>query len=145
MRENKTWQQELNDKRLAEGGWYGCVAPDGWKDIVLKADKMLAHIDPGYQIQQIKEKYGTLRYYFGTNHEYGSVEYEIMSAIETWAEQRSANTCEVCGKFGELRTDRYWIVTLCDDCNDARNLEIAEFEKSVDEMRKLSDELGDYV
>ncbi len=145
MRENKTWQQELNDKRLAPGGWYGCVAPDGWKDIVLKADKMLSFIDPDYKIMQIKEKFGTLRYYFGSNFEYDSIEHDIMQAIERWAESRSANTCEVCGKFGELRDDRYWIVTLCNDCNDARNAEIAELEKSVDEMRRLSDELGDNV
>lgn len=145
MTENKTWQQELNDKRLAEGGWYGCIAPDGWKDIVLKADNMLAHIDPDYKIMQIKEKFGTLRYYFGSNLEYYSVEHDIMHAIEVWAEQRSANTCEVCGKFGELRTDRYWIVTLCDDCNDFQMAENAKRREAVNEMRRISDELGDYV
>jgi len=115
-----TWQEELNRKRVKDKAWYGCIAPDGWKDIVLKADEMLAHIDPDYQIFQIKEKFGTLRYYFGSNHDFDSVEYDIMRAIEVWAEQRSQWTCESCGKFGELRTDRYWIVTLCDTCNEER-------------------------
>lgn len=112
------WQEELNHKRLKTKGWYGCIAPDGWKDIVLQADKMLAHMDPNYEIQQIKEKYGTLRYYYATYHKSGSVESEIMRAIETWAEHRSQYTCESCGKFGELRDDRYYIVTLCDKCNE---------------------------
>jgi hypothetical protein len=115
-----TWQKELNEKRVKDKAWYGCIAPDGWKDIVLKADEMFAHIDPNYQIFQIKEKFGTLRYYFGSTHEYDSIEYSIMRAIEVWAERRSESTCESCGKYGELRTERYWIVTLCDTCNEER-------------------------
>lgn len=113
-----SWQQELNAKRLKTKGWYGCIAPDGWKDIVLKADEMLAFIDPDYEIHQIKEKFGTLRYYFGTTKT--GVEDDIMRAIERWAESASASTCESCGKYGELRTETYYIVTLCDDCNDKR-------------------------
>jgi hypothetical protein len=113
--EEQGWQQELNAKRLKTRGWYGCIAPDGWKEIVLKADEMLAFIDPDYEIHQIKEKFGTLRYYFGTTK--SGVESDIMYAVERWAESRSASTCERCGKFGELRTEDYYIVTLCDDCN----------------------------
>jgi hypothetical protein len=110
------WQDELNAKRLKTRGWYGCIAPDGWKDIVLKADEMLSFIDPDYEIHQIKEKFGTLRYYYGSTVTYGSVQSDIMRAIETWAESRSAFTCETCGKFGELR-ELSWIRTLCDECH----------------------------
>jgi hypothetical protein len=115
--EEKSWQEELNSKRLKERGWYGCIAPDGWKEIVLKADEMLASIDPDYEIHQIKEKFGTLRYYFGTTFEYGTIQSNVMYAIKKWAESMSAATCERCGKFGELRTETYYIVTMCDDCN----------------------------
>jgi DNA-directed RNA polymerase subunit RPC12/RpoP len=118
--EEQSWQEELNAKRLKTKGWYGCIAPDGWKDIVLKADEMLAFIDPDYEIHQIKEKFGTLRYYFGTTKKYETIESNIMYAIERWAEAASANTCEQCGKHGELRTETYYIVTLCDDCNEKR-------------------------
>lgn len=117
--EEVRWQEELNAKRLKTKSWYGCIAPDGWKDIVLKADEMMAFIDPDYEIHQIKEKFGTLRYYFGTTFEYGTVQSNIMEAIERWAESRSANTCESCGKYGELR-DYSWIVTLCDKCDEER-------------------------
>jgi Zn finger protein HypA/HybF involved in hydrogenase expression len=110
------WQKELNAKRLKSQGWYGCIAPDGWKDIVLKADEMLSFIDPDYEIHQIKEKFGTLRFYFGTTKKYGTVESNIMYAIERWAEAVSANTCEQCGKHGELR-EMSWIRTLCDECH----------------------------
>jgi hypothetical protein len=118
--EEQSWQQELNAKRVKTSGWYGCIAPDGWKDIILKADEMFAFIDPDYEIHQIKEKFGTLRYYFATTKKYETIEYDIMEAIERWAESCSASTCESCGKYGQIRNDTYWIVTLCEDCNIKR-------------------------
>lgn len=111
-----TWQQKLNNARKAEGH-YGCIAPDGWKNIVLETDEMLNHVDPDYKIAQVKEKYGTLRYYFDSNCDYGSVERKIMDAIIVWAETLSAHTCEHCGKNGKLRTETYYMRTLCDECN----------------------------
>lgn len=112
---NMRWQEELNTKRLKTKGWYGCIAPDGWKNIVLEADEMLAYIDPNYEIHQIKEKYGTLRYYYGTTHEYGTTEYKIMDAIVRAAEARSALICEVCGKWGETDWESSWVRTLCEE------------------------------
>ena len=109
------WQDELNAKRLKTKGWYGCIAPDGWKDIVLKADAMLAYIDPDYEIHQIKEKFGTLRYYFGTTTEYDSIQYRIMEAITESAEAKSARVCEVCGKWGEIDWEQSWVRTLCEE------------------------------
>ena len=122
MSEEMSWQEELNEKRLKTRGWYGCIAPDGWKDIVLECDEMLAFIDPDYEIQQIKEKFATLRYYFDTKKT--GVEGKIMEAIVSYAEGRSASTCESCGKYGKYRDDTYYVVTLCDECNVARLAEI---------------------
>lgn len=138
-----TWQQELNDKRLADGGWYGCIVNDGWKKIVMETDAMLAFIDPDYKICQVKEKWGELRYYFETNVEYDTIQREIMDAIVRSAESRSRHICEQCGKFGELRTNRAWIVTLCNTCEEAREAEYQRRNKNFEEMRKLSDELGE--
>ena len=61
-----------------------------------------------YTIGQIKEKYGTLRFYMNGAEVDGSEE-----LIEA-AEEKSAKTCEVCGKPGETRSTS-WISTLCDD------------------------------
>ena len=40
------------------------------------------------------------------------------------AEQKSKNTCEVCGSEGELRNDSnvgiHWVKTLCDTCHENR-------------------------
>ena len=117
------WQQELNNKRLASGGWYGCIVNDGWKDIVLKTDAQLAFMDPDYKINQVKEKFGTLRYYFET--EKVGIELEIMYAIASYAERLSASTCERCGRYGELCGES-WVVTLCTKCDEERILKKKE-------------------
>jgi hypothetical protein len=109
-----SWQEDLNSKRLKTKGWYGCIAPDGWQKIVEETDAMLAYLDPDYEITQVKEKFGTLRYYFTSTHDYGTIEYRIMDDIVVAAEARSSRTCEVCGKLGEVRSGS-WIRTLCEE------------------------------
>lgn len=55
---------------------------------------------------QVKEKYGTLRFYI-----YGGDSY--INGLIDMAESMSAITCEVCGAPGEIR-DGGWVRTLCD-------------------------------
>ena len=55
---------------------------------------------------QVKEKFGTLRFYM-------SSETEAMSKAILEAERRSGVTCEVCGELGQRR-DGGWVSTLCD-------------------------------
>ena len=43
------------------GRWISCGA--GWYPIITVLDAALAELDPDYEVQQVKEKYGTLRYY----------------------------------------------------------------------------------
>lgn len=111
---HRVWQTELGDKRRPEGGWLGISVSDGWKDLVLETDALLAHIDPDYKISQIKEKFGLLRYYFQT--EASGMDLKVMYAITSNAESRSSFVCELCGKFGMLRDDRNWIRVLCNNC-----------------------------
>lgn len=61
---------------------------------------------------QIKEKYGTLRFYltFGTDEMYN---------ITDEAERVSATTCETCGKKGKVR-GRGWLYTACGPCAKKR-------------------------
>lgn len=111
------WQDDLNEKRRSDGH-YGVdlEGSDGWKKLVLEADSMLSFIDPDYKIQQVKQKFGGLRFYFGT--EKSGVEYSIMYAITEYIESRSRFVCEHCGEFGRLKEDRKWIMTLCNSCDE---------------------------
>jgi hypothetical protein len=45
------------------GRWISCDA--GWYPIIVRLDEQIASLAPGYVIQQVKEKYGTLRFYWG--------------------------------------------------------------------------------
>lgn len=78
-----------------------CVGK-GWAELIKLAYKSLPE---DTTISQIKEKYGTLRFY--TSHETEDVK---------MAELLSRTTCESCGQLGKLREDRRWLLTLCDKC-----------------------------
>ena len=62
---------------------------------------------------QVKEKYGTLRFYMSFETE------EIQRLIAT-AEALSAQTCEQCGAVGRQRNGG-WIKTLCDSCDGGQD------------------------
>jgi hypothetical protein len=79
-------------------GWQGIVQP---LIALCKAE--------GVEILQIKEKFGTLRFYVSAAPEH------VLDAIDE-AEKGSRVTCEDCGARGKARDDG-WIRTLCDDCN----------------------------
>ena len=56
---------------------------------------------------QVKEKYGSLRFYYDGGDDY------IDGAV-AFAEYMSEMTCEKCGKPGKLR-GRSWMYTACDE------------------------------
>ena len=58
---------------------------------------------------QVKEKYGTLRFYMTTSSD------EMEKLIDV-AEKLSETTCELCGMPGSLRDDCGWYKTRCDSC-----------------------------
>lgn len=48
------------------GRWISC--DKGWYPLIVALDKELAEICPDYELHQVKEKFGTLRYYFAIPH-----------------------------------------------------------------------------
>ena len=66
---------------------------------------------PQVTASQIKEKFGTLRFYF-----YGGNEY--ISGMVSFAESMSESICEVCGKPGKLYP-KGWATVRCDECRAA--------------------------
>jgi len=64
---------------------------------------------------QIKEKYGTLRFYISHGSD------KIWDLIDE-AEAKSAKTCERCGKPGKLRHSG-WVLALCDSCEEKDKLQ----------------------
>ncbi len=90
------------------GRWIQCGP--GWYPILARLEEQLNQIDPDYQVLQIKEKFGTLRFYLAAQYD------ELGKAAVAEAEAEAARTCELCGSRGHLRTRNSWLRTLCDEC-----------------------------
>jgi len=89
---------------------WGFAHGDGWFLILWRLSKALEGTD--CVATQVKEKFGTLRFYLD-----GAGDAERAAVRQ--AEAESAVTCEQCGMAGELRQGG-WLKTLCDRCDEAR-------------------------
>lgn len=90
----------------------------GWQPIITKVDTALKMIDPDYTVDQIKEKFGTLRYYITPSEalrdrEDFDVLMWMMHAVASAAEHESSFICEDCGERGNEVTIGSWVRTLC--------------------------------
>ena len=94
-----------------------CEHGDGWYDVIRglcsEIEKLFAATGVPVDVQpfQVKEKYGMLRFYYGT-----SVLSDEVSAIVAKWEELSGMTCEQCGKDGAVRDVGGWMTTLCEEC-----------------------------
>lgn len=104
--------------RRIPDGWGRWISHDaGWYPIVVEVDQRLSAIDPEYVVHQVKEKFGTLRYYCAPNgEEPSSAVLDAFGAIIGEAERASAITCERCSEPGVLHETRYLVKTLCASC-----------------------------
>ncbi len=73
------------------GKWVSCDS--GWDWILDDLDRKLSYLDPEYQINQVKEKFGTLRFYYEARTT-EDVVFELMDDAVRTAEHYSAYTCE---------------------------------------------------
>ena len=81
-----------------------CVGP-GWAGLL---DEIYAALPADAHISQVKEKFGSLRFYVD------GVSEEVYEIVEK-CERRSWTICEFCGKPGKTRYGG-WIKTVCDEC-----------------------------
>jgi len=102
---------EADMKQRTPKGWYGLAAPKGWDVLVKGVHEALLAIDPDYEIYQIKEKFGGLRYYCSLHSD------EARDIIRN-AETLSYTICQDCGAGDAsiTSTAEYWKSTLCSRC-----------------------------
>ena len=115
-----TWEKRKN-KHI--GWWYSApysyteldAMPDGWRAVFgeqlceeLREELIKANYLDKYRITQIKEKYGSLRWYDNGNTEKG---YEIIRKYE----KLSYKTCINCGRPA-TKISTGWISPYCDKC-----------------------------
>ena len=100
------------DWREAQLG--GNVGP-GWEPVVDELHaKILAH-DTDVVVDQVKEKFGGLRYYVTPSP---SVQYHELAPIVGEYEARCARTCEWCGTTENATVSGSWAKTLCPACRE---------------------------
>jgi hypothetical protein len=108
---------EYKEKRLAE--------------IVAGDFRQVPKSIPQVTLDQVKEKFGTLRFYYSGGDDY-------ISGMVSLAESMTGVTCESCGNIGERRGGG-WVHTYCTPCEEAREakrakeMEEYEFEKLLKE------------
>ena len=110
-------QKRLEEKfpKMFSGKYGGLEIGPGWVSLVeLLCTYIQGHADweqkrnPDFQqvtVEQIKEKFGTLRFYYSGGDEY-------VSGLVSLAEGMSAHICEVCGNNGKLIKGS-WLKTRC--------------------------------
>ena len=67
---------------------------------------------PQVTLDQVKEKFGTLRFYYSGGDDY-------IDGMVSLAESLTGVTCESCGNVGERRGGG-WVHTYCTPCEEAR-------------------------
>ena len=121
---NPDLTQKLLDKYpklFSNQQFWGFECGDGWYDILdhlCGAITQYTHDPDEVYVDQIKEKFGRLRFYL-------SREDDVMHGMITLAEYMSGHTCETCGKRGKTQGGS-WMVTLCDEHHEARIARLAE-------------------
>jgi hypothetical protein len=97
---------------LFQHGCFCFECGDGWFGLLKECVSSIAEVCKrenldGVFVDQVKEKFGALRFYV-------SAETEEISKIIDDAERESVLTCEACGEPGRLRSVSAWYSTWCD-------------------------------
>ena len=94
------WNDEVNDPNY------------DWSDkasFIKREERVVPELIEQVVVTQIKEKFGTLRFYYDGGDEY-------IRGLEAMAESMTARTCEDCGSPGMARSTKQkrWVRVLCD-------------------------------
>jgi hypothetical protein len=99
-----------------------------------KSKKIEIETIPQVVATQVKEKFGTLSFYFDGGDDY-------IDGMVRLTEHMSANVCEFCGSTENIGRTKGWISTICKKCYTNSNGRISqrpwEENQSVNETRKF--------
>lgn len=113
--------------------WEGSY-PKGWRTIVEKGITQCSKVKSLIQIDQIKDKFGRLRFYYtvvSQEQEFEEV-LELGEPLRTYIyslEETCAHICEECGTTLDVNTsslnppDFGWVYTLCPACREYKRKE----------------------
>ena len=114
--------------KIFSGKYGGIAVGTGWFDILNSACQLIqSHLDwkpdvPQVVAEQVKEKFGGLRFYVQGGDEY-------TQGVIAMAEMMSGKVCEECGAPGASGGNG-WISTLCPTHREEREANRAAFAKA---------------
>lgn len=125
-------KSDSNGEQLVHGGMpfdeWGVECGDGWFSLIDRLshdceneiERLVSLGVPKERwprVAQIKEKFGSLRFYIR-----GSLPDELREQILKASEEESRRTCEQCGAPKKLQSSESWR-TCCDDCAEKSAIE----------------------
>ena len=110
----KLYAQYYWDKTQTCMCW-GFDIQSGWFKLIDGLSRRITKLDPDgtLQAEQVKEKFGGLRFYYGGKVRTKEAADKIRELVNK-AEAKSFHICQECGKKGKMRNDAGWYVTLCE-------------------------------
>lgn len=101
------------------GAYPECLA--GWYQLILDLDAKISSIEPGYKVDQVKEKFGGLRFYYDQMSIDDDSRERVDKLVDA-AEAKAFTTCEVCGVSDSTVTTSgpSWVKTLCTEHREKR-------------------------
>lgn len=108
-----------------------CDIGDGWFKLIAELLEAIEDIyqnsnlsmEDDFTVTQIKEKYGTLRFYASSTLK------EVQDLIDLY-EAKSETVCEDCAKAGSLHVRSDYFLTLCEHCASKKGFEkVKKFRK----------------
>jgi hypothetical protein len=91
--------------------FWGLECGTGWEPLLRKLceDIMATNPPADFRAEQVKSKFGGLRFYYSCGTD------EISDLIDI-AENDSYKTCEICGSKENVKSEGAWVETLCGGC-----------------------------
>ncbi len=114
MKEKLPYPKEINERVNNGMGCYSQIG-EGWFNIVRELDKKISELCPDYVVDQVKEKFGELRYY--VNNISTENREKVKNLIQE-AREKSQKTCDMCGKKGKLYSHLGFLATRCEKHKD---------------------------
>jgi len=113
-------------RRVQAGLCKDAYVAKGWRPMVIELNEKLRAIDPSYRIDQIKEKFGGLRYYVAFCDDCSLDDAKKMNDLIEQAEENSYEVCQTCGAAGRMRVTKGYLHAECDACLESFGFPVRE-------------------
>jgi hypothetical protein len=103
-------KESLKEEHYSPFSLFQVECGEGWSDLIYNLCKKLDELKFDGTVQQIKEKFGGLRFYIS------AADKDVYDLIDE-AENESFNICESCGRPGKCIKKNWLLMTRCEECS----------------------------